>query len=123
GAAHGLLRGANSATLGRIDKSPLLTTILTGTTFGLSSGATSEILRQNATGEQFDLSKIVKRSLIQGALDTAAAAPGGVQADPHVQGRLRNLTRSGLDNMRAQVDGLKTSILNLADSIQVPING
>ncbi len=119
GAAHGLLRGANSASLGRIDKSPMLTTMFTGTTFGMSSGATSEIMRQNAAGEQFDLGKVVKRSLIQGAIDTLAAAPGGVQADPHVQGRIRSFTRNGADNMRAQADSLRTSFLNLADSISM----
>ncbi|HEY9871330.1 MAG TPA: hypothetical protein V6D08_19380, partial [Candidatus Obscuribacterales bacterium] len=119
GAAHGMLRGGNRLVGGAIDKSPLATTMLTGTTFGLSAGATGEILRQNAAGEEFDLGKIIKRGLIQGAIDTVAAAPGGLQADPGARGRINNYMRTGVDNMRAQAEAVKSSFLNLADSISL----
>ncbi len=78
--AHGLLKGTDGLTHGAIEKSAFLKTALTGTTFGMSSGATAEIMRQQAAGEQFDLGKITKKALIQGALDTVAATPGGIQA-------------------------------------------
>ncbi|HEY9867936.1 MAG TPA: hypothetical protein V6D08_01910 [Candidatus Obscuribacterales bacterium] len=78
--AHGLLKGADRLTLGKIESSAFLKTALTGTTFGMSSGAASEIMRQQAAGESFDFGKVARRALIQGALDTVAAAPGGIQA-------------------------------------------
>lgn len=117
GAAHGMLRGGNRLVGGAIDKSPLATTMLTGTTFGLSAGATGEILRQNAADEDFDLGKIIKRGLIQAAVDTVATAPGGLQADPGARGRINTYMRTGVDNMRAQAEAVKTAFLNLADSI------
>src|SRR5262249_15558882 len=87
--AHGLVKGADNLTHGTIEKSAFLKTALTGTTFGMSSGAASEIMRQQAAGEQFDISKITKRALIQGALDTVAAAPGSMQAG-NLQTRIAN---------------------------------
>lgn len=80
GLAHGLLGKANSLSGGVVAKKPFWNTVLTGTTFGLSSGSVHEIMRQQAAGEEFDLGKVVKRSLIQGAVDTVAAVPGGAQA-------------------------------------------
>jgi hypothetical protein len=79
GIAHGAFRGMNFASKGALDRSPMLSTMLTGTTFGASTGAYAEIMNQQANGT-FDLSKIVKRALIQGGLDTIAAVPGGLQA-------------------------------------------
>ncbi len=80
GLAHGLLSKTNSLTGGMVDKSAMLRTVLTGTTFGLSMGSVNEIQRQAAAGESFDLGKVVRRSLLQGAIDTVAAGPGGMQA-------------------------------------------
>jgi hypothetical protein len=85
--AHGLLKGTDRLTLGRIENSAFLKTAFTGTTFGLSSGAASEIMRQQAASESFDFSQVARRALIQGALDTVAAAPGGMQAG-HLQTRV-----------------------------------
>lgn len=79
GIAHGALRGTNWATGGALDRSPLLSTVLTGTTFGVSTGAYSEIQRQQASGT-FDLSRIIQHGLIQGGLDSIAALPVGFQA-------------------------------------------
>ncbi|MBI4533899.1 MAG: hypothetical protein HY711_08110, partial [Candidatus Melainabacteria bacterium] len=80
GAAHGLMGKANGLSGKAIERSPLLSTMLTGTTFGMSAGAYTEIQRELATGQGLDLSKIIKSSLIQGAIDTVAAGPGGMQA-------------------------------------------
>jgi hypothetical protein len=81
GAAHGMLAGGNQLTRDVIKRSPLLTTMLTGTTFGFASGTSGELARQNGAGEQLDLNKVLLRGVLQGAFDTVAAIPGGIQAD------------------------------------------
>lgn len=81
GVAHGLIRSTNAFTGNAIKHSPLLSTMLTGSTFGLSSGAAGEVIRQSQSGESFDLSKILARGLVQGTIDTFAAAAGGIQSD------------------------------------------
>ncbi|HEY9869199.1 MAG TPA: hypothetical protein V6D08_08535 [Candidatus Obscuribacterales bacterium] len=78
--AHGLLKGANSLSLGRVERSPVLKTVLTGTTFGVSNGATGELIRQQAAGQDLDLWQVVKRGLIQGGVDGVAAVGGGLQS-------------------------------------------
>jgi len=95
GLAHGLLSKTNSLTGGFVQKSPMLRTVLTGTTFGVATGSTNEILRQNAAGESFDLSKVLKRSLLQGAVDSLAAGPGGMQARSAASLRPADATAGG----------------------------
>jgi len=90
-AAHGLFGGANGFAGGAVERSPLSSTVLTGTTFGLSSGAYHEIARQQEAGEAFDLSKVLKKAAIQGTIDTLAAVPGGMQARAMEAGRLAQL--------------------------------
>jgi hypothetical protein len=85
--AHGLLKGANSLSLGRVERSPVLKTVLTGTTFGISSGATGELMRQQAAGQGLDLWQVVKRGLIQGGVDGVAAVGGGLQARSMLRAR------------------------------------
>jgi hypothetical protein len=80
GIAHGAFRGANALSGNALDRSPMLSTILTGTTFGASSGAWGEIQRERANGEDLSISSITKHALIQGGLNSIAAAPGGIQA-------------------------------------------
>ena len=65
-----------SSLFGDLSKSPFLATLVNGGTFGMTSGAIGEINRQNALGE-VDHLKVVKMALLQGTLDTLAAAPGG----------------------------------------------
>ncbi len=71
---------ANKITGDALRRSALASTICTGTTFGLTTGALEEINRQQQSGQQFDLREVVKKSLIKGALDGIAACPGGMQA-------------------------------------------
>jgi len=78
--AHGALGELSTASGGAIEKSPLWKTMLTGTTFGISSGSLGEIARQREAGEAFDLGKVAKQALIHGTIDTFAAAPGGLRA-------------------------------------------
>jgi tetratricopeptide (TPR) repeat protein len=92
--AHGLFGLANRASLGALERSQLASTILTGGTFGLSSGAAGEYMRQKDSGEGFDLSKIIRSGLTQAAVDSLAAIPGGLQA--------RSITRAAQHQMQTE---------------------
>jgi hypothetical protein len=59
--------------------SPFGKTVAAGGVFGFTSGATTEVLRQERAGEEFDLSKVISRAALQGTLDAVAATAGGVQ--------------------------------------------
>ncbi|HEY9871235.1 MAG TPA: hypothetical protein V6D08_18890 [Candidatus Obscuribacterales bacterium] len=115
GAAHGLLKGANNLTGDAIKRSPFASTVLTGTTFGLSSGAWSELERQRRAGEEFDLGKIVKSSLIQGALDTAAATAGGIQASRAARMR----SQLSADEAGASRTAQSARLANLGPALEV----
>jgi hypothetical protein len=82
---------------GALERSPFLTTMLTGTTFGASSGAASEIIRQHQIGQSLDLGKILRCAAIQGLVDSVAATPGGLQADAPMRARLAGKMRTGYE--------------------------
>jgi predicted NAD-dependent protein-ADP-ribosyltransferase YbiA (DUF1768 family) len=88
--AHGLTRGVNKISGGMIENSRFLSTALTGTGFGLTAGALSEVERQRQSGEKLDLGKVVTRALVQGGFDTLAALPGAAAGDPAVMNSARN---------------------------------
>ncbi|MGH9550989.1 MAG: hypothetical protein ACRD3W_16525 [Terriglobales bacterium] len=79
GAAHGLFKGLDLTTSGAISRSPFLTTVATGGTFGFASGASLEIQREQANGEGFNLGKVAMRGAIDAGVMSIAAVPGGVQ--------------------------------------------
>lgn len=79
GAAHGLFKAGNFATGGAIERSPLLSTMGMGTTFGLVSGTGAEMQRQADAHEQFDPVKAAVRGVLQAGVTTIAAVPGGMQ--------------------------------------------
>ncbi len=78
--AHGLSGAANKLSHGALESSPLYNTVFTGGTFGLSSGATGEYMRQKESGEGFNLSKVISCGLKQAVVDSIASVPGGLQA-------------------------------------------
>lgn len=85
-ATHGLLKGTNRLTDNAVARSPLLSTVLTGTGFGMSNGAAQETFRQQEMQGEFnplklDYWKIGQSALLQGAIDSIAAIPGGHQAE------------------------------------------
>jgi hypothetical protein len=86
-----ILNGMDDITNGALSHSHFLQTLTTGTTFGLTGGALDEVARQRANREQFDFGKVVKRSLLSGALDTIAALPGAIQSDTAVQESIKNI--------------------------------
>jgi hypothetical protein len=89
-AAHGMMAGLNRATIGGLKSSPFWSTALTGTTFGVASGATGELMRQQSAGEPLNVSRAVGKGLTQGAIDTLAAMPGGVQAQAGLHRRFKD---------------------------------
>jgi hypothetical protein len=90
--------------------------MLTGTTFGASTGAYREIDRQQKAGEEFDLGKIATSAAIQGAVDTFAAIPGGLQADRGLRNQLWNAGQS-------QKDRLTLSMQSFGDKMNAGMTG
>lgn len=80
-AAHGIFGGADNLSGGLIKKSPLLANMTNGFSFGMVSGAGTEIMGQQEAGGEIDIAGIAKKALIQGGVDSLAAIPGGVQSD------------------------------------------
>lgn len=111
-----------------ITSSPLAAMAVTNFGQGVSMGAYSEVGRQNASGEKFDLSKIGIKGLVQGSLCSISSVPGGVQArikageiknqlDFHYQYKKMSAleaekvnvqnAKSNRFNYRRQIEGLK----------------
>lgn len=61
-------------------KNKFAATVATSGIYGVSSGSVSEIRREEAAGQGFDLGKILNRALWTGVTDAIAAAPGGSMA-------------------------------------------
>lgn len=77
GLSHGILGAANRASGEALLKSPFAATLLTGSTFGLVSGANAEIAAQRNNGSgSIDWVKVAQRGLLQSGIDTVAALPG-----------------------------------------------
>lgn len=92
--AHGAFKQVAGVTMRATESSPLLGSIANsrlgvftregqvltnagmGATFGLATGSSQELIRQQASGEQFDLSKIARRGVLQALTDGAAGATG-----------------------------------------------
>lgn len=116
GAAHSLAAKINADTGNILKKSPFWSTVLTGGTFGASSGSYHELMRQTQNKEAFDPTQVVLRGLLQAGVDSVAAMPGGYRSDAifrqhvrdavEVQGQkleqLRDIINSGLAPQRPE---------------------
>lgn len=119
GLAHGMHRGLNKSLAGAIDKSPMLTTMATGGTFGASNGALAEIARQNEqgrSGANLDWAQVVKRSLTQASVDMAASSVGGLQADRVLRARIG-------EGVRAQYESGTKNFVAAGDKLVAKIDG
>jgi hypothetical protein len=105
GASAGLMSNIDRFSNGAISRSPFLSTILTGTTFGVTTGGLAEISNQARTGE-WSLNGIAREAALHGALDTVAAIPGGLQGARE------------MNALRARTSEL---VLPKADKAQVPL--
>lgn len=92
--AHGAFKQAAGAAARATESSPLLSSVANsrlgvfsregqvltnagmGATFGLATGSSQEFIRQQSSGENFDLSKIARRGVLQALTDGAAGATG-----------------------------------------------
>lgn len=72
--------GINAVTRQLIPNSPILSAITTSSTMGFSTGASTELFRQRATGETTDVSKIFGSGLLSAFINGVAAIPGGIQS-------------------------------------------
>lgn len=79
GFAGGTSAALNKLSSGFIARSPGLTTMLAGATFGIAAGGIGEASKQAATGDGFDIGKIASESAIHGALYGLAAVPAGLK--------------------------------------------
>jgi hypothetical protein len=75
-AAQGILGKINARSGGALNASPFWSTVATGGVFGVTTGGTQEILRQQRAGEKFDIAKVLSSAALNGATDMIAAAPG-----------------------------------------------
>lgn len=76
GVAHGATSGINKLSGGLLDRSQALRNIAMGTTFGITGGATGELMVQSQRGGPYDWGEILKRGAYQGVVDGIASAPG-----------------------------------------------
>ncbi len=92
--AHGAFKQVAGAAARATESSPLLGSVANsrlgvfsregqvltnagmGATFGLATGSSQEFIRQQSSGENFDLSKIARRGVLQALTDGAAGATG-----------------------------------------------
>jgi len=96
--AHGMVKGGGAITGSALRRSPLASTLMTASSFGLISGSNAEVQRQMAMGRAWtdiDWIQVGKSGLIQGSLDTIAGVPGGVQASAAALPSLQALRLAG----------------------------
>ena len=122
--AHGMVRGGNSITGGAIDRSPLATSMLTASSFGLLSGSSAEVHKQLSEGKSLstmDYAAIVKKGAIQGSIDLLAGTPGGLQARAAMRPPV--VSRSGqLSLVPEPGKAVESSYLSLpTDGVKTPI--
>lgn len=91
-ASTALVTGSNRLTAGGVDRSPLAATVLLGGGYGFSTGGAAELLRQQQAHEKLNPQEIVRKAFVQGAVDSLAALPGGMQAGAAGKQLLRELS-------------------------------
>lgn len=118
--AHGMGRAFNRATNGLVDRSPFWSTVVNGGSFGMVSGAHSEILRQKSLGSDprdIDWSLIAYRSLLQGGVDGLASMGGGIQVDGRARALLSEKAAAVRDNLSNRMHNSLEGAGNLVDLI------
>lgn len=121
GVAHGMTRGANWLAGGAIDARPLYNTVITSSSFGLSSGAYSEYSKQRAEGGNIDFGKVLTHGLIQGGVDALAGVPGGVVADSGFRGAPRETLRHDVATVKNNLGVVGDNIRNSTSSLFDPL--
>ncbi len=102
---EGLFKGANALTKGSLTKSALASSIAMGGSFGLVTGGSNEIARQNSAGENFDLTKVLKKSLLEGAV-TAAGGGIGYKLSPTVRPEINRGENIQINEQKNTISGV-----------------
>lgn len=89
-AATGATSGINKITNDALNRSPFLQMVAGGYIFGTTAGGLQEMGRQQAAGEEVDVSKILLESQKIGAITALAATVGGIQADKVLRQQIRD---------------------------------
>lgn len=115
-AAEGMFGAANKFTSGALKRSPLAASMTMGGSFGLVNGGSTEIIRQQSAGENFDLAKVLKHAGLEGGVGALGAGFGARASDPmfykNMGQRLNNLDATAKNALTAsglrEHTGLKT---------------
>ncbi|MBX3151165.1 family 14 glycosylhydrolase [Candidatus Obscuribacterales bacterium] len=115
-AAEGMFGAANKMTAGALKRSPLAASMTMGGSFGLVNGGSSEIIRQQSAGENFDLGKVLKHAGLEGGVGALGAGFGAKASDPmfykSMGQRMNNLDATAKNALMAsglkENTGLKT---------------
>jgi hypothetical protein len=75
-ATFGVAHAASKALGARLSASPMLSSVFTGSTFGFTSGALSEIQREHQSNEGFDFGKVLASAGEQSVIMGGASAAG-----------------------------------------------
>ena len=81
-AAEGMFGAVNKFTSGALKRSPLAASMTMGGSFGLVNGGSTEIIRQQSAGENFDLGKVLKHAGLEGGVGALGAGFGARASDP-----------------------------------------
>jgi hypothetical protein len=119
-AGHGIFKGLDHTTGGALARSKMLSTMFTGGSFGLSSGAVGELMRQKEAGEKIDPLQIAIRGALQAGTDSLAAGFGHAASDPHVHGRIRSFTEDNLSALRESFKHLQREANERLDRLVGP---
>lgn len=98
---EGLFKGANGLLKGSLTKNAMASSIAMGGSFGLVTGGSNEIARQNSAGEKFDLTKVLEKSLLEGAV-TATAGGIGHRLSPRATAAETRVENIQLDYKRLE---------------------
>lgn len=80
--AESLFGAANRMTRGAIKRSPLAGSMTMGFSFGAVNGGSGEIIRQQQAGEDFDITKVLKHTALDGGVGALGAGFGVKASDP-----------------------------------------
>jgi hypothetical protein len=102
---EGLFRGVNNYTGGMLAKSPLLSGMAMGSSFGFVSGGTAEIMRQKNAGESINVKRIVEQGAIEAGVNALGAGLGVKASDPALHASVKSNLRLVTDKAQHLIHG------------------
>jgi beta-amylase len=116
-AGEGLFKGANTLLKGSLSKNPLAQSISMGSSFGMVTGGSAEIVRQQDAGEKFNITKVVEKTFLEGLVMGAAGGTGHkLSPKPMIAGdNALGGEKNTSINVDVRPDPAKTMTLTLAE--------